>query len=150
MRILKTTALTLLVMVFVSTAAFAAGDKAGYAAKKGMEGRLFCKIKTMMVHQDELGLSEEQIKKIEALKFATKRELIRKKADIAMARVEICQKMSGDKIDIPEVESLVDLKYGYKSEKAKALVKSCANLRDILTVEQMKKFKKIWWASRKK
>lgn len=150
MKRVKTAVFVILAMVLASSTALGGGHGRGKNGKAGMEDGLFRKISTMMAHQDDLGLNEEQIKKIEALKFATRRELIRKNADIAMAGVEICQKMSEKKIDIPGVENLIDLKYGYKSEKAKALVRSCSNLRGILTGEQMKKFRKIWWASGKK
>lgn len=104
----------------------------------------FCD-KAMMIlkSQEELGLSDEQVKKIKDLKMLVKKDLIRKKADIDILAIDIKSAMREDVIDVNAVNALIDKKYEIKKEKAKSLVAALAVLKTLLTEEQRKKLKTL-------
>lgn len=101
--------------------------------------------KAMMIikNQEELGLSDEQVEKIKDLKISTKKDLIRKKAEIDILALDIKASMWEDTIDLDAVNALIDKKYEIKKEKAKALVAACAVLKSTLTADQKKKMKSL-------
>jgi Spy/CpxP family protein refolding chaperone len=93
--------------------------------------------------QDELGLSEEQVKKIKGLKVKTKKELIQQKAEIDIIEVDINSEIWEDIVDIKTVDKLVDKKYDLKKAKAKTSIKAYAALKSILTGEQNKQLAEL-------
>ena len=117
---------------------------------KGLDEKIFYKAKFMLKSQDELELSDRQIDKIKKLKVAAKKELIMKKAEIDLIKVDIKAKLYGDKVDVPGINKLIDEKYKLKSAKAKYLVKTYAGLKDVLTKKQMKEFKTLCHKAYKK
>ncbi|MFH1552248.1 MAG: hypothetical protein ABID83_01225 [Candidatus Omnitrophota bacterium] len=117
---------------------------------KGLDEKIFCKAKFILQNEDELGLSDKQVEKIKALKFETKRELVKRDAEIDLVMIDIKEKLYMDKVDVPGMNALIDKKYEMKKEKAKYLVKQYADLKAILTDEQMDKMKALWKKSCKK
>ncbi|MFC1620815.1 Spy/CpxP family protein refolding chaperone [Candidatus Omnitrophota bacterium] len=101
--------------------------------------------KAMMIikSQEELGLSDEQVEKIKDLKISTKKDLIRKKADIDILALDIKAGMWEDTIDLNAVNVLIDKKYEIKKEKAKVLVAARAVLKSTLTADQNKQLKTL-------
>lgn len=143
----------MLAVCFVLSASYAYSEDHGMMKGKmkgGMKGSQedmgdqFCD-KAMMIlkNREELGLSEEQIKKVKDLKMSVKKDLIRKKADIEIIALDIKSAMWGDVIDVNAVNALIDRKYDLKKEKAKSLVAAHAALKTVLTEEQKKKLKDI-------
>jgi len=110
---------------------------------KSMEAKFFKAVKLMYVYQDKLKLTDEQLDQIKDLKVALKKDLIRKKAEIKVIKVEIRSMMYEKEIDLDAINKLIDQKYELKKAKSKMVVESCANLKKILTGEQMDKFKEI-------
>ena len=116
--------------------------------KKGPRGcsfekKIFCKLRLTIVYQDELGLSEDQVAKIHGLKTATKKDIIKREAEIDLITVDIKSKLREDKIDKESIGKLIDQKYDLKKEKAKALIGAYAELNDILSGEQKKNLRGI-------
>ena len=128
-----------------------AGDYKGKGGHhKDLEQKINYKAKFMLRNEDELGLSDKQIDEIKAMKYATKREIIKQNAAIDIAKINAKEKLYTDKINVAEMDSLIDKKYDLKKEKAKYLVKQYAALKGMLTDEQMEKMKTIWKQSCKK
>jgi len=117
--------------------------KKGGRHHKDLDEKIFHKAKSMLKDQDELGLSAEQVTKIQDLKSATKREVIKRDAEIDLVKVDIKEKLHEDKIDVEGVNTLIDKQYGLKNAKAKYFVKTYADLKNILTEEQMEEFKRL-------
>ncbi len=117
---------------------------------KGLDEKVFYKAKFILENQDELGLSDKQVEQIKDLKFATKRELVSKDAEIDLVKIDIKEKLYEDKVDVPGMNALIDKKYELKKAKAKYLVKQYADLKGILTDEQLKAMKTLWRKSCKK
>jgi len=119
----------------------------GYGCKrkgKGMEQKLFKKAGFLWMNQDEIGLSEEQVGQIKEIKIESKKELVKRNAEIDTVKIEIKSKLYDDDIDVVEVDKLIGQKYDMKKGKAKYLVKQYVKLKGVLTADQMDEAKKIW------
>ena len=120
---------------------------AGSGAKAfggGFEEKFFCKAGMMLKNQEELGLSDEQAGKIKDLKIKTKKDLIRKNAEIEIIVLDLKSAMCGDQIDTGAMDKLIDKKYDFKKEKAKSLMGAYAEVKEILTSEQKNKLKDLY------
>jgi Spy/CpxP family protein refolding chaperone len=95
------------------------------------------------LYQDELKVNDEQLDQIKELKAALKKNLIQKKADIKVIKVDIRSLLYEDEVDVDAANKLIDQKYEIKKAKAKEVVESYAKLKKILTKEQMDKLKGI-------
>ena len=114
--------------------------KAGHG---DMEGQFCQKAMLIVKNQEELGLSDEQVKKIKDLKLATKKEMIRKKAEIDVLALDIKAGLWEDEIDVAALNGLIDRKYELKKGKAKSLVAAYASLKSMLTKEQHEALKSL-------
>lgn len=110
----------------------------------GDEGMFSKKIKMILLNEEGLGLSEEQIEKIKDLKLSAKKDLIRLNADIDIIQLDIKAAMWKDTLDTGAINGLIDKKYELKKEKEKKLVAACAALKGILTKEQKQNLKSIY------
>lgn len=132
----------------MGSAAFAEhGWKGGCQCEKekgDLESQFSDKAHFLMKNEEELGLSEDQIKKIHDLKMNTKKDMIRRDAEIDILALDIKSALHDDTIDTQAVNALVDKKYDLKKEKTKALVAAYAALKDVLTKEQKDKMKDLW------
>ncbi len=140
-------ALILTVALMLGVTAFEACAFSGEKTKghcKGFGEKFFSKAHLILKNKEELGLSDKQVKEIKDLKIKTKKDLIRKKAEIDIVALDIKAAMWGKKIDTGAINSLIDKKYDLKKEKAKSLVGACAAIKGILTEEQKDKLKDLW------
>ncbi len=137
--------LAISVIICFPLMALAQGCQKGKGSGQGcrFEKKLFCKLHFVLVHQEKLGLTEEQVSKIKQLKMSTKKDLIKREAEIDLATVDIKAKLCEDKICQKSIGKLIDNKYDLKKEKAKALVGVFAELKNILSDEQKKQLGKI-------
>ena len=141
MKFLAVAALAIALVVGIGVAsAFADG---GYKGKggHGLDDKFYMKAKMALSHQDDLGLSDDQVKKIKDLKHKIKKDVIRADADVEIIIVDIESAMWEDMIDIEAVNKLLDKKYDIMKGKAKEIVAACAELKEILTKEQKEKMK---------
>lgn len=111
--------------------------------RHSLEKKIFHKFHLAIANEVELKLSEEQYEKIKTLKINTKKDLIMKRAEIDVLKIDIKAKLWEDTIDKKGINKLIDKKYELKKEKAKALVDAYAQLKNILTEEQKKTLKTI-------
>jgi hypothetical protein len=86
-------------------------------------------------------VSDEQLDKIKKLKVVLKKDLIRKKADIKVIKVDIRSLLYEDEVDVDVINRLIDQKYEIKKSKFKMVVESYAKLKKALTKEQMDNLK---------
>lgn len=135
-------ALAVVFLLCMTTAVFADGYKGG-KDKKSLECKIYYKAKYMLKNEEELGLTDKQVKQIKEIKHGVKKELIERNAQIDLVKVDIKIHLYGEKINVNEVNKLIDKKYSLKKEKAKYLVKAYAELKDILSDKQKKDFKSI-------
>ena len=150
MRKMWMTVVVALVMTFslMGGTAFAEGKEKGecrWEQEKGdLEWKVLDKAHFLMKNQEELGLSSEQIAKIHDLKMNTKKDMIRRNAEIEVLALDIKSALHAEKIDTKAVNGLIDKKYELKKEKTKALVGAYASLKEIPTKEQKETMKALW------
>ena len=109
----------------------------------GLENKFFHKLDLAIANDVNLGLSDEQFEKIKMLELNTRKNVIKKRAEIDVLKIEIKLKLWEDTIDKKSINKLIDKKCEIKKEKAKALVDAYAQFKNILTEEQKKTFKTI-------
>ncbi|MFA5199643.1 MAG: hypothetical protein WC442_01860 [Candidatus Omnitrophota bacterium] len=129
-----------------------AGKGAYCGTAKGedkMEERLFGKASFILENSEELGLSEEQITKIKAVKINAKKSIIKSDAEIELTALEIKEALGKETADLNNINTLIDKKYNIKSQKAKTLVNACVELKKILNKDQAKKIKDMCMKSMK-
>jgi Spy/CpxP family protein refolding chaperone len=112
-------------------------------SKMDLDDMLFFKIHFVLANAADIGLSDDQAEKIKALKYSVKKGLIKNDADIESIALDIKEELRKDVIDTNAVNGLIDKKYAVKAQKAKDLVGAYANLKTILTKEQIKKAKDL-------
>lgn len=150
----KTIIVASLILVLIASyllpVAYAYDSKKTKGYHCGLKDKLFRKAHFILKNQEELGLSDEQVKKIKNLKLEAKKDLIKKKAEIDVIAVDIKAKMWEDAVDTEAVNKLIDQKYELKKAKTKSLMEAYAALKSILTEEQKKKLKDLWKKCKKK
>lgn len=114
-----------------------------------LKDQFYHKAHYILENQEALGLSEDQIEKIESLKLETKKGLILQEAEIEVLAIDIKSKLHEDTIDVKGIDALIDKKYDLKKANTKALIKSFADLKNLLTPEQKKTLKALWKGSQK-
>lgn len=120
---------------------------------KGMDGMLYHKAHFLLMHQDELGLSEDQVKRIKSLKTSTQKAVIATEAEIDIVKVDLRAAMWEEEPDAAAVRGLVSKKYDLKKEKALTVTDAFLELKTVLTAEQKDKAKAVWkkkWDGRRK
>jgi len=152
--------LTLLIAISFITGSFLVsgayakdyGMMKGYAKGHGMDmtDKFFKKASFILWNAEELGLSENQIDKIESLKYDTKKDLLMKEAEIDVIALDIKRELRKDSPDTSAINKLLDKKYDLKKEKTKKLVSSYVDLKSMLTDSQMKELKSKWKMKMKK
>lgn len=142
---------TSMILVFLLMVGFAAANTyafdsrgKGKMEKMDLEEKFFHKAHLILSCQEEIGLAEEQAKKVKELKTNTKKDLIRKNAEIEILGMDIESALREDVIDTKAVNKLIDKKYDFKKEKAKILINAYAALKDSLSKEQKEKLKEVW------
>ncbi|MFC2061219.1 Spy/CpxP family protein refolding chaperone [Elusimicrobiota bacterium] len=116
----------------------------GDMGKMNLEDKVMKKLHTIFMSKEELALSEDQIEKLKEMKIDTKKELIRKNADIEIMQLDIESNLWQDEIDVNAVNALIDKKYEVKKAKAKMLVDTYSRLKLVLTEKQKEKLKGIY------
>jgi len=84
------------------------------------------------------------LQKVKALKMNVKKSAIKSDADVELLVLDIEEALAKDEVDVNGVNALIDKKYGIKSQEAKTLVGAYADLKRVLTKDQMKKLHDIW------
>lgn len=97
------------------------------------------KVQMLWAHQEHLGISDDQMAKVKGLKHEAIKEIIRLKADIDIAALDIKSAMHEKSIDLDKVNKLIDQKYSAKTRIAKAYVKALSDIQSTLTDEQRAK-----------
>ncbi|MFH1868466.1 MAG: Spy/CpxP family protein refolding chaperone [Candidatus Omnitrophota bacterium] len=122
----------------------------GYGSKSySTEDKILQKAHFLMEKKEELGLSDEQVAKIKDLKLNAKKESIKKTAEIEIIALDIEAAMRQDAVDAGAIGALIDKKYEIKKAKAKSMVKAYAELKGVLTAEQMGKLKELYKSCKK-
>ena len=143
MKRLVVVSLVIILAIIASPFAYSDSGYKKLKEKVNLEEKMLMKVHMIMKNQEELNLSEDQIESIKNLKVNTKKELIKKNAEIDILCVDIKSKLWEEIIDIKEINKLVDKKYALKKEKTKSLIAACAKIKKTLSKEQKQNLKKL-------
>jgi len=120
------------------------GDGTAKKHKKDFAEKVLWKAHFFLKNQDELKLSDEQIRQIKDLKVSVKKDLVKRGAEIDLMKIDIKSALYEDTINREAINKLIDKKYDLKRSKAKYLVGQYVALKSILTDEQTKEVKALW------
>lgn len=95
-------------------------------------------------HQDELGLSEEQIRSVKDIKMWFKKQMIRGQADMEIMMLDMKSKLNEEAVDVEGINTMIDEGMAGMAKSAKDSVEAYAKLKSVLTPEQIAKAKEIW------
>ncbi len=105
---------------------------------RGMMGR---RHRMMQMCMQNLGLSAKQKEEIEGIRMATMKDVIRKRADMQIARLELRDLLSRDHVDMKAVETKVKHIEGMRADIHIALIKAKEEVKSKLTPEQRQKMR---------
>ena len=117
--------------------------------KKDLESKFYKKAYMCLENADALGLSDDQIEELKNLKHETKKDVIQKNADIEILGLDARHLLYQDEVDLDALNSIIDQKYDVKKAKAKVLVKAIAELKGLLSENQMDSLKAIYKGAKK-
>ncbi len=101
------------------------------------------KTEFLLENKSDIGLSDEQVKSIKALKLQMEKGSIQQNADKETFMLDLKAKLSEDKIDIDGANALIDGNFAAASAAAKSNVAAYAKLKGLLTPEQVTKMKAL-------
>ena len=107
--------------------------------KQCLGSKFFHMAHTIFENHEELGFSEENLRKVKDLKINTKKNLIRSTAEVDIIAVDIMAKMWEESPDMAEINKLIDKKFTLKKEAMKELLSAFLSLKKMLSKEQMRK-----------
>ncbi|MGC2063065.1 MAG: periplasmic heavy metal sensor [Thermodesulfovibrionales bacterium] len=125
--------LAVVLLVGMSVSAYAMNKKG--MAGKGMHGD------QMMAEKFEaLGLDEKQKETVTAIHLKTKKDMIKKKADVDVAQIELKELLGKDPVDLQAAEAKVKQIEALKTDMKMTHIRTREEVKKILTPDQKKKF----------
>lgn len=100
-------------------------------------------VQMLLASEDELNLKEEQIKSLKNISVNSQKESINKKADLAIARIELNALLDQQKIDLEPVKQKVREIADLEAELRIIHIKTSTEAKEVLTDEQSSLFKKM-------
>lgn len=97
-------------------------------------------ITLMLSYRDYLGLSAEQVKKIEQLRDHFQRQSIRSDADVRIVELDIAALLDSPTVDVAKVEAKIREAEKLRAELRIARLRVIEQAKAVLTAEQRKKF----------
>lgn len=116
--------------------------------KECLGSKFFHMAHAIFENHEELGFSEEKLRRVKDLKINTKKSLIRSTAEIDIVAVDIMAKMWECSPDMTEINKLIDKKFTIKKESMKKLVSAFLTLKKMLSKEQFHKLHSICKANK--
>jgi Spy/CpxP family protein refolding chaperone len=100
-------------------------------------------ISFIIQHKDELGVTPEQISRLEALRTAFSRESVRRDADIRIAEMDLTALLDKDPLDMAQVEAKVRELAQLRADLRIARIRTLEQGRAVLTAEQRTKLRTL-------
>jgi len=147
MKLIKTLSVCMVIMFIVGISFTAFSANCGFMGKgkqDDLEKKFMCKVIMLMSNEEEMDLTEDQVKNIKDLDFKTQKELIMTNAEIEVLGLEMNVLMKSDTLDTAAINNIIDKKYDLKKQKAKSLVAALAGIKSILTEEQKTKLREMY------
>ncbi len=89
------------------------------------------------------GLDEKQMDSVRAIRSRVRKDSVRKRAEIEVARLDLRDQLSKEQVDMASVEATVKKMAGLQSDIRLAHIKAIQEIKAVMTPEQRKKFKEL-------
>lgn len=127
----------------LASSAFAGGKYGGKKGAPDLDEKFYMMSGMIVKNASELGMSEEQKDAVMEKKYALKKDLVRRNAEIELVCIDLSRELWKESVDADVVNALVDKKYQLKADKTKAVVNAYAGLKNSLTEEQKETMKSL-------
>jgi len=97
----------------------------------------------MAEHFADLGLDEKQKEALKALRSRMMKEMVKKRADVQLAGIELKDLLDKDPVDMKAVETAAKKRDSLKTEMFLAQVKAHEEMKSLLTADQKKRLKEM-------
>jgi len=91
----------------------------------------------------ELGLSDDQVKKINDIMFDSFKQIEGKRIDMEKANLEIKEQLLNDNPNLTKIKTSIDKKSGIKADIEFITIKRDLSIKSVLTQEQFMKWKTL-------
>ena len=112
--------------------------KERFGARESAENRPA--ISQMLSYKEQLGLSPEQVKKLEQLRDNFQRQSIRNEADARIVELDIAALLDSPTVDVAKVEAKIREAEKLRADLRIARIRAMEQAKAVLTAEQRKKF----------
>lgn len=148
----------LLLAFFLSVSSLAYAECAKHSMKQSSSAATNCPIISKFLkksdffldNQKEIGLSDDQVKTIKSLKLKVDKIVIAQDAAMKTFALDAGAKMAETKVDVEGLNAMIDEGMSAFAGQTKEVVAAYAEMKAILTTEQMAKAKEIWMAGSEK
>jgi Spy/CpxP family protein refolding chaperone len=90
----------------------------------------------MLHHRTDLGLTDEQVSRLEQLRNSFARESIRREADIRVAELDLAEVLSQEPLDLPQAEAKIREAARLRTDLRIARLRTIEQGKAVLTPEQ--------------
>lgn len=95
----------------------------------------------VMMHADELGLSEEQVEKLRARHIEAKKQMIQLGSQKKIAMIDLKNAVMREEMDLATAKAKAEEVAKLKGEKLIAMIQAMHDMKEILTPQQREKIK---------
>jgi Spy/CpxP family protein refolding chaperone len=100
-------------------------------------------ISLMLRNRDKLGLSDDQVKKLEQLRSDFEKETVRNDADVRVAEIDLNNLLQAANVDLTKVEAKIRDIERLRADLRIARVRAVEKGKALLTAEQRKKLQEV-------
>jgi hypothetical protein len=100
-------------------------------------------ISLMLRYRDKLGLSADQVRKLEEVRSEFERESIRRDADLRIAEMDVANLTDAPTVDLSKVEAKVREVERLRADQRLARIRAIEKGKEQLTVEQRQKLQEL-------
>lgn len=126
--------------------------RSGMCAKGGEEGSHSCPIMGKLMkkahflldNSDAIGLSADQVTAIKGIKMQAKKSAIQQEAGMKIFMLDMESKLGEETLDVAGISAMIDKGSSEMASGGKQTVQLYAQLKAVLTPEQLAKAKEIW------
>jgi periplasmic protein CpxP/Spy len=97
----------------------------------------------MLQNREKLGLSSDQVKRLEQLKTDFQKESIRRDADVRVAEMDLKSLLEAQPVDMAKVEAKVREVERGRADIRLARIRAIEKAKELLTADQRKKLQEI-------
>ena len=147
-------------ILFLLFAPLGAEANHGYDGHQGHKGyhdeslkdQFFDQARFLLFSQEDLGLSEDQVKQIWKAKMDAKKQAIRQDAEIEILGLDIKSALMEDQPNLENINKLIDQKFELKKQRDKQFLVALTEVKKVLSEDQQKKVKELrkqFWSKKR-